>query len=181
MVGSWGGTTLFPALVQSVYGSSLAAAELTRATGIAFMAMNVGALLGFGALFAVVWRWPQVPRRSLFFVYCLGAWIATVALYQFSSDKASLHGLLVLFGFFAIGGFSILALYITELFPLAVRATGQGFTWNVARIVTAAGPITAAIGLPYFGVTGVATAVASIFLVGLIAVLFAPETRVTAN
>jgi hypothetical protein len=78
------------------------------------------------------------------------------------------------------GGFTI---YFPELFPTRLRSTGTSLCYNVARFVAATGP--AILGLltshvfkdyeepmRYAGVT-----MCSVFLVGLAAIPFAPETR----
>jgi hypothetical protein len=176
MVGCWGGTTLAPALVQRVFGDA-SAIEATRAMGRLFIALNVGALAGFGAIYLIVWKRPDVSRRSIFVLYSVGAWISTWAVYGFAHDPRSLHLLIAAFGFFAVGGFGILALYLTELFPTHVRATGQGFAWNAARLVTAAGPFFAGLGVARLGVSGVGALIAAVFLLGVVAVAFGPEIR----
>ncbi|HEV3006894.1 MAG TPA: MFS transporter, partial [Pirellulales bacterium] len=78
------------------------------------------------------------------------------------------------------GGYAI---YFPELFPTHLRSTGTSFCYNVGRLVAACGP--SALGLltsvvfvgkqepmRYAGVT-----MCSVFLLGLLAVPFAPETK----
>src|SRR5262249_24121653 len=79
----------------------------------------------------------------LFSAYCIGAGAATWVVFR-ATDRATLHALMLAWGFFSVGCFSVLALYLTELYPTHVRATGQGFTWNAARLLTAGGPAAAA-------------------------------------
>jgi hypothetical protein len=79
------------------------------------------------------------------------------------------------------GGFAI---YFPELFPTRLRSTGTGLCYNAARYVTAFGPLLlghltgvfAARGdaLP---LRGAAMSLATIYLVGLVATYFAPETN----
>jgi MFS family permease len=176
MVGCWGGTTLAPALVHQVFGDT-SAVEATKAMGRVFIGLNVGALAGFGAIYLVVWKWPNVSRRAVFALYSVGAWLSTWAVYRFSHDPLSLHLLIAAFGCFAVGGFGILALYLTELFPTHVRATGQGFAWNAARLVTAAGPLLAGVGVAQLGVSNVGALIAAVFLLGVVAVAFGPEVQ----
>jgi MFS family permease len=175
MIGSWGGAILFPVLIQSI-SPGLSAAELTRQTGIAFMAMNAGAVLGFASTLALVWRLPRLSRRAVYAGYCAGAWIATIFLYTAGNTVTLFRLAMFGFGYFAIGGFGIVALYLTELFPVHVRATGQGFTWNVARLFTAIGPLAISAASSTFGIHAVGVAIATAFGVGLAAVGFGPET-----
>ena len=77
------------------------------------------------------------------------------------------------------GGYSI---YLPELFPTRLRSTGTSFCYNVGRMVAAAGPLSLGLltsrvyhgpnALRYAGLT-----MCLVFLVGLAALPFAPETK----
>lgn len=175
MIGSWGGAVLFPVLLQ-VMSPGLSAVELTHQTGVTFMAMNAGAVLGFASTLVVVWLWPRISRRAVYVSYCAGAWIATIFLYTAGTTIPMFRVAIFLFGYFAIGGFGIVALYLTELFPVHLRATGQGFSWNVGRLFTAIGPLTISAASATFGLNAVGIAIATAFGMGLLAVAFGPET-----
>ncbi len=175
MVGSWGGSALFPVLVQSL-APVTSGTDMTRQTGVAFMAMNAGAVLGYGFILLVVWRWPGISRRWIYALFCAGSWVATTMLFAHADSIGSLHLALGAFGFFAIGGFGIVALYLTELFPVHVRATGQGFAWNVARLLTALGPLLVTGALASYGLASVGVSIAFVFAIGLVAIGFGPET-----
>ena len=82
-----------------------------------------------------------------------------------------------------LGMFGGYAIYFPELFPTRLRSTGISFCYNVGRLVAAVGPFTlglltskvyAATSEPmrYAGVT-----MCCVFLVGIIALPFAPETK----
>ena len=88
-----------------------------------------------------------------------------------------------LMGFATLSLFGGYAIYFPELFPTRLRSTGTSFCYNVGRFVAAAGP--AALGvlygviykdmpepLRYAGVT-----MCAVYLIGLIALPFAPETK----
>ena len=80
--------------------------------------------------------------------------------------------------FVTIGLSAGFGLYFPELFPTALRATGAGLAYNVGRIASA--PVPAIIGVMAAGgdvsqavlVVGV-----GIYLIGLVAIAFAPETK----
>jgi MFS family permease len=83
-----------------------------------------------------------------------------------------------IYGFFALGGFGTFAVYLPELFPTRIRATGQGFCWNAARIITAIGPVAAGAIVNVFGSAPTAGAtMTAIYFVGLVAIWFGPETK----
>ena len=72
-----------------------------------------------------------------------------------------------------------LPLYLPELFPTRIRATGQGLSFNGGRILAAAGTLClgqffALFGNDYGRAMGT---VALIYLVGMVLIWFAPETR----
>ncbi|WP_233887055.1 MFS transporter [Paraburkholderia flagellata] len=175
MIGSWGASILFPTLLREFFPHA-GNAEFTRQTGIAFMSTNVGAVLGYASTLLVVSLVPRISRRAVYAVFCAGAWIAVVALFGVAKTLMTFYLAMLGFGFFAMGGFGIVALYLTELFPLHVRATGQGFTWNAARLFTALGPLLVSSASINLGFRAVGIGIASVFAVGLIAIVFGPET-----
>ena len=94
--------------------------------------------------------------------------------------------MLPIMGFCQLALFGGYAIYFPELFPTRLRSTGISFCYNVGRYVAAAGPFALGMlttrvfstangyteGIRYAGV-----AMCSIFLLGLIVLPFAPETR----
>jgi hypothetical protein len=81
-------------------------------------------------------------------------------------------------GFVATLFFGWLPLYLPELFPTRVRATGSGLVMNSGRFATAAGVLVSgalftALGgsYPMVGAFG-----ALIYALGMIAIWFAPDT-----
>jgi hypothetical protein len=88
-------------------------------------------------------------------------------------------------GFCQLTLFGGYAIYFPELFPTRLRSTGVSFCYNIGRYVAAAGPFTMGILInDVFGEYGhvmswryTALAMSSIFLLGLVALPFAPETK----
>jgi hypothetical protein len=80
-----------------------------------------------------------------------------------------------------------LPLYLPELFRTSVRATGQGFGFNFGRILAAVGTLQAGnlftakvtlLGHEYEGGYPLACSLmSSIYLLGLVLICFAPETK----
>ena len=79
--------------------------------------------------------------------------------------------------FFGTGYFSGFGALTAEVYPTSIRATAQGFTYNLGRIASAAAPYTvgslaASQGFgPAFAVTG------AVFLLAALAWVWIPETR----
>jgi hypothetical protein len=86
--------------------------------------------------------------------------------------------LLPVFGFFVQGIHSGYAVYFPELFPTYLRATGAGFCFNTGRILAApvliwgSGWMKATLPLPI-----AISVLGTLFLLGLIVLLFLPETK----
>lgn len=72
-----------------------------------------------------------------------------------------------------------LPLYLPELFPTRVRASGQGFGFNFGRIIAAVGSLQVGALLKVFDndYAQACSVVAGVYVIGLILIAFAPETR----
>jgi hypothetical protein len=73
-----------------------------------------------------------------------------------------------------------LPLYLPELFPTRVRATGQGFSYNFGRILAAPGVVLAGVLVKevFAGRYDRASAtVTLVYLAGMVLIWLAPETR----
>jgi cyanate permease len=72
-----------------------------------------------------------------------------------------------------------LPLYLPELFPTRVRATGQGLSFNFGRILAAVGTFYMGYLVALFGGNyGKAmAAITLIYVVGMVMIWFAPETK----
>jgi len=174
MIGSWGTSTLLPTWIHTLLGPAQAASAV-KVTSEAFMLINVGAVLGYLML---IWLTDAIGRRWSYFLIVIGCAATNIVMFtQIHGIDAFLWFMLV-YGFFAIGGFGTFAAYLPELFPTRIRASGQGFCWNMARVFTAAGPFVSGL---LVGVTGSVPAagilVAWIYVIGVIAIWFGPETR----
>jgi hypothetical protein len=72
-----------------------------------------------------------------------------------------------------------LPLYLPELFPTGLRATGQGFGFNFGRLLAAVGNLQMANLLAYFNdsYAQACSMMSFIYVIGLVVIYFAPETR----
>jgi MFS family permease len=173
MIGSWGITTLLPLWVHQLF--PVQDLSEVKITSVMFLAMNVGATGGYVVL---MWLTAVAGRRWSYFVMAAGAIVSALVLFSEATTLTSLLCLVALYGFFAIGGFGAFAAYLPELFPTPVRATGQGFCWNMARTFTGAGPFVAGSMVNALGsLPKAAMAVTLAYAVGALAIWFGPETR----
>ncbi len=81
-------------------------------------------------------------------------------------------------GFFGTLYFGWLPLYLPELFPTHVRATGAGISFNWGRIITAAGVLgTGQLMVLYAGdYARVGQVTCLVYAIGLLVVMLAPDT-----
>ena len=151
-------------------------------TGITSLAFNIGAFFG---VFAFAWVTFYFGRRIAFAIALILAAVSTAGVFMLLKTRDDIIWMVPIMGFFQLALFGGYAIYFPELFPTRLRSTGTSFCYNVGRLASAFGPT--ALGLltskVYFGyaepmpmrLAGVT--MCSIFLVGLIALPFLPETR----
>ncbi len=101
--------------------------------------MQIGAYLGYLTFGFIADR---LGRRRTFILFMLCA-AAIVPVYgQMARNPTVLLILSPLLGYFGHGYFSIFGSLVAELFPTAVRATGQGTSYNLGRMAGAVAPLT---------------------------------------
>jgi MFS family permease len=136
----------------------------------------VGAVLGSfcGAQLA-----SAIGRRISYFLISLGSTALTCGIFLFTAPLQKLFLPLVLCqGFVATLFFGWLPLYLPELFPTRVRATGSGIAYNVGRFATAVGVFFAGWLVTLFNgnIPQVGAVMGLIYALGMIAIWFAPDT-----
>lgn len=174
--GLWGATNWTPTLIRALPElQGMDAAQLTSYVSYATMLLNVGSLAGYLSFGPLADRF---GRRPIFAAMCLGSLVMLPV--TFLTPRAYLHVLLLLplLGFFNNGIFSGFPIYLPELYPTHLRATGAGFCFNVGRVIASAGPLITGFLVTSLGSYGrAASAVGLIYLVGLLILPWAPETR----
>ena len=174
--GLWGSTNWAPTLIRTLHDlQGNDPAVLSSYVSYAIMALNAGALfgyLGFGPLA------DRFGRRPIFALMCVGSLIMLPTTYLVPETYTGLFLLLPFLGFFNNGIFSGFPIYLPELYPTRLRATGAGFCFNAGRILASASPFITGWLVTALGTFGrAASAVALIYLVGLVTLIFAPETK----
>ncbi len=111
-----------------------------------------------------------------------GSWVTFVFLTLKSASQA--YWMTPLIGFTTLSVFGGYAIYFPEIFPTRLRSTGTGLCYNSARVFTAAILFLSTPMLGLFGKLGFASpfrastiALASVFLIGIIVLIWAPETK----
>ena len=137
---------------------------------------SIASIIGSGLAAVIAIR---VGRRSCYFVSCLFALIISQYIFWFGSPTDSSFLIFVaMWGFFNGIFFGWLPFFLPELFETKVRATGAGVSFNYGRILTA----TTIFLTPWLksifdgNLQQVGQITSLIFIVGMIAVLLAPDT-----
>lgn len=118
-------------------------------------------------------------RRPVYFALCLISLVSCMYLFWFLTAWTLWFMVVAWF----VGGvtaafYGFLPLYLPELFPTRVRATGQGLSFNFGRILAAAGVFYTGYLVALFGDYATAMAAISlVYLVGMVVAWFAPETK----
>jgi MFS family permease len=137
--------------------------------------MQLGAYAGYLSFGFIADRF---GRRRTFMAYLIIAAIIVPIYGQMARSPATLMLLGPLLGFVGYGYFSMFGSFLAELFPTAVRATGQGLTYNTARGLGALAPFT--IGflatLPRVGIGSALGLTSAFFFAGAMLMLLFPDT-----
>ena len=119
-------------------------------------------------------------RRVTYAAMCVGSILSCLFLYQ-GNDRFDGMFLVSIFlaGGITAAFYGFFPLYLPELFPTVVRATGQGFSYNFGRILAAVGGLQTATLMGLFGGSfPMAGSVLTVFYaVGLVIIWLGPETR----
>ena len=162
-------------LVGEVLGKDVSEDQRFRLGSFAYMLMNgTGGLAGL-LLFAPLAM--LAGRRTAFAIYHVGAIAVVPVAYLLPTQYWHTLVLLPIMAFFVVGMHAGYAIYFPELFPTRLRATGASFCFNVGRLVAAVVLVVRGWLREWLDLRLSVTAMASLFLVGLILLYFAPETK----
>ena len=103
----------------------------------AIMALNAGAIFGYLSFGPLADRF---GRRPVFAFMCIGSVVMLPTTYLLPTTYSRRLMLLPLLGFFNNGIFSGFPIYLPELYPTRLRATGAGFCFNAGRVLASASP-----------------------------------------
>ena len=153
--------------------------------GVTSLSLNAGGFVGMAAFSTLTAR---VGRRPAFALAFVAAAAGVILLFLGLETRFDVVWMSAVMGFGVLAPFGGYAIWLPELFPTRVRATGTSFCYNVGRLAAAAGPVTlgllttdvfadyksAGADVPsrYAGV-----AMCAIFVIGLAVLPFLPETK----
>ncbi len=168
---------------------AIRSSTLDKWVAINLFMQNVGAFAGM-MLYARLAR--VLGRKPTFAIAFVLAFAATIAQFQGLTSHWQVLWLTPILGFCQLGIFALFAIYFPELFPTNLRSTGTSFCYNVGRYVAAIGvTIQGYFAFRQISVTTlpessadavhmlrqIGTWTAFVYLLGLLALPFAPETK----
>ena len=120
----------------------------------------------------------RIGRRQAFVLYTVAAAVLVPIYGQMARSPLILLALGPLIGYFGYGYFSMFGGFVAELYPAAVRATGQGTTYNIGRMAGAVAPFTIGVLATQPGVgIGLALSITSAFFLLAAALVFTLPDR----
>jgi MFS family permease len=176
VVGLWGATNWTPSIIYEILRPhQLDPVAASHRVSYAVMSLNAGAILGYLVCPLVAEGW---NRRGAFLVMLLGSAVSLPATFLLTTSYGTVLALLPILGFFTNGLFSGFPVYLPELYPTRLRATGAGFCFNAGRILAAPGPFLTGYLVVHLGTFArAASSVTFIYLLGLIPLALARETK----
>ena len=172
LIGTWGSVQWLPLWADKLAGpggsGAKAFTQIAAAAG-AIVGCFVGSLLG-----------GKMGRRPAYSLLCAGSLLICAYLFRAVNE----YGTWFLFIVFWVGALTAafygwLPLYLPELFPTRVRATGQGLSFNFGRILAAIGAVQMGSLMKHYdgSYAKAGATITLIYIVGIVIVWLAPETK----
>ena len=174
IVAWWAVSTWIPFYAGQL--ASRAGGDALRWAALAGLYYNLGGILGYFVFGVLADLWGRKPTMLLYYA---GAVVLVLVLFRAVQDPSVFLVVAAVNGFFTLGQFAWMPVYLPELFPTAVRGSAISLVFDITRYLAAAGPLLA--GWLIVSLGGVSTAASIIglsYLLGLIVTPFAaPETK----
>jgi MFS family permease len=137
--------------------------------------VQIGAYIGYLTFGFIADR---LGRRRTFVLYMIAAAIVVPLYGMVARSPQALLLIGPLVGYFGYGYFSMFGGFVAELYPAAVRATGQGTSYNIGRMAGAVAPYTIGAIATTFGLgIGVALSITSAFFLLAAGLIFTLPDR----
>ncbi len=200
VVGLWGIAFFSVDLQQMIFRATFAAeaAQLPESerdsyikgqriiwAGVTSLAINIGAFFGMSGFSSLA---SKIGRKPAFAITLVAAAGSVALVFWKMETRFDIIWMNILMGVCMLALFGGYAIYLPELFPTRLRATGTSFCYNVGRFIAASGPLMLGVlttsvfadakqegeSMPfrYAGLT-----MCSVFALGLIVLPFLPETK----
>lgn len=171
LIGTWAAIQWIPLWVDKLapgQGQAKAVAQMCSAGG-AIVGCLIAPFLG-----------DLVGRRMGYFLLCLSSLGVCQVLFRcFDSYSTGLILMIFAAGAVTAAFYGWLPLYLPELFPTRVRATGQGVSFNSGRLFAAAGALLQGRLVSFFdeSYAKAGSFIVLVYIIGMATIWLAPETK----
>jgi MFS family permease len=173
MIGLWGIGFFSPELISTALaGASQETIDTVRGWGTALQ--DVGSFLGM-VTFTIIAS--VLSRRLAFFFAFLAGMFVTAFVFNSLQTATDAYWMLPMMGFAQLALFAGYSIYFPELFPTRLRGTGVGFCYNTVRYLAAPAPILLGYLSTLLSFRTAAVLMSSVYVIGMIALIWAPETK----
>jgi MFS family permease len=171
-VGFWAISSWVPTYVATFAHDPKTAVYYAGWAGTLYALGEIAGCIGFGFL-ADAWG-----RRATLVFYLAGSIAITPVVFLLVHNVTVVIALQLVNGFLTGGLYGWYAIHPPELFPTSIRSSAISLIFNSARFLAMLGPIAASGLITFFGGYGEAASIlASVFVVGIVAIFFLPETK----
>jgi MFS family permease len=169
----WGISSWVPPYIGSIAAKAQLPAQ--QWASYAGMAYNVGAILGYVSFGFLA---DSFGRKPITMFYYAAALLLTPALFLWTQDLNLLLVAAAANGFFTLGQYCWMPVWLPELFPTRSRGTGIAFAFNAPRLIAFLGPLFAGTLIVAFGgYSRTAMIFSLIYILGFCVAPFLPETK----
>ena len=176
LIGTWGCVHAFlPSWTDQL--TSRGGVPNPYAKGTVMVMISIGAIIGCLASPLIGGR---IGRRPAYFGMCLFSLVVCQIMFRFLDHYDWLFLLMAgLAGCGTASFYGWLPLYLPELFPTRVRATGQGLSFNFGRIFAMVGVLGTGRLLQFFdgNYPRACATISLVYVVGMVLIWLAPETK----
>jgi SHS family sialic acid transporter-like MFS transporter len=174
LIGAWAGSKWMLPWADKVAGAAIPEYKATTQ-----QCWAIGAIIGgfLGAPLSAA-----IGRNLSYVLISAGATVLTWAMFLWTAPlESSFLPIVFAQGLVATLFFGWLPLYLPELFPVHIRATGSGVAMNIGRFATAGGVLAAGMLFDRFGgdYSKIGAACSLIYALGILVILFAPRKAVS--
>ena len=173
MFGYWGFFTWLPGFLATPIEQGGAGMSIVKSMAW-IVPTQIGAFFGYLSFGFISDR---LGRRPTFIVFLLAAAVLVPVYGHMARSPLALLATGPLLGFFSHGYFSVFGAMLSELFETDVRATAQGFTYNVGRVLGGLAPYTIGALAVTRGLGPALATTSAFFIAGAFLILAFPETR----
>jgi len=173
LLGTWGSFLWLATYVDKMAEGT---PDAGTAKAIVSQWQSIGQVAG-GFMGGVLAGW--LGNKKSWCLLCVATWVSVMALFGLTTQFDVKVGVMAMIaGLFVTSYFGWLPKYLPELFPTRIRATGQGFAYNIGRVLTGLGVLGAGLLAQFFhgDYRRAAMTMATVYLLGLIVIVFAPDT-----